>query len=228
MRITTRFILDLYRARTCINTGQSTTNLIMRKTIIDSILAGICISLGGVAFLKVGGIIGATLFSFGLITVVCYKMKLYTGVSGFVETRRDWIELPVIITGNIVGCALVALAIKTTTPELVDSAHKIVEGRLDKGFWNVLLLAVFCGFIMTTVVNFARQKMWLPLLFGIPLFIMCGFVHSIADAFYYTLALNLGEWNGQAIVVYLASIIGNFIGCNLYRTMQLAAPKPKQ
>ena len=56
----------------------------MRKTIIDSILAGICISLGGVAFLKVGGIVGAVLFSFGLITVVCYKMKLYTGVSGFV------------------------------------------------------------------------------------------------------------------------------------------------
>lgn len=197
----------------------------MRKTIVDSILAGICISLGGVAFLKVGGIIGAVLFSFGLISVVCYKMKLYTGVSGFVETRRDWIELPVIIIGNIVGCALVALAIKTCLPELVDNAHKIVEGRIDKGFWNVTLLAVFCGFIMTTVVNFARQKMWLPLLFGIPLFIMCGFVHSIADAFYYSLALGFTEWTWQAAIVYIASIIGNFIGCNLYRTLQLAAPK---
>lgn len=196
----------------------------MRKTIVDSILAGICISLGGVAFLKVGGIIGAVLFSFGLITVVCYKMKLYTGVSGFIETRRDWIELPVIIIGNIVGCALVALAIKTCLPELVDNAHKIVEGRIDKGFWNVTLLAVFCGFIMTTVVNFARQKMWLPLLFGIPLFIMCGFVHSIADAFYYSLALGFTDWTWQAAIVYTASIIGNFIGCNLYRTLQLAAP----
>ena len=200
----------------------------MRKTIIDSILAGICISLGGVAFLKVGGIVGAVLFSFGLITVVCYKMKLYTGVSGFVETRRDWIELPVIIVGNIVGCGLVALAIRAAIPDLVDTAHKIVESRIDKGFWNVMLLAIFCGFIMTTVVNFARQKMWLPLLFGIPLFIMCGFVHSIADAFYYTLALLPGEWTGQTLIIYLASIIGNFIGCNLYRTLQLAAPKQKQ
>ena len=197
----------------------------MRKTIIDSILAGICISIGGVAFLKVGGIIGAVLFSFGLITVVCYKMKLYTGVSGFVETKRDWIELPVIILGNIVGCALVALAIKSAIPELADTAHKIVDGRLDKGFWNVTLLAVFCGFIMTTVVNFARQKMWLPLLFGIPLFIMCGFVHSIADAFYYSLALGVTDWTPQALLVYLASILGNFIGCNLYRTFQLAAPR---
>lgn len=197
----------------------------MRKTIIDSILAGICISLGGVAFLKVGGIIGAVLFSFGLISVVCYKMKLYTGVSGFVETKQDWIELPVIILGNIVGCALLAAAIKTAIPEMVDKAQSIVEARADKGFWNVTLLAVFCGFIMTTVVNFARQKMWLPLLFGIPLFIMCGFVHSIADAFYYTLALNPTEWTGQYAIVYLASIIGNFIGCNLYRTLQLAAPK---
>lgn len=197
----------------------------MRKTIIDSILAGICISLGGVAFLKVGGIVGAVLFSFGLITVVCYKMKLYTGVSGFVETKQDWIELPIIILGNIVGCALVAAAIKTTIPELVEKAQGIVDGRIDKGFWNVTLLAIFCGFIMTTVVNFARQKMWLPLLFGIPLFIMCGFVHSIADAFYYTLALDWSQWTSQALIVYLASIIGNFIGCNLYRTLQLAAPK---
>ena len=206
---------------------QANNHRIMRKTIIDSILAGICISLGGVAFLKVGGIIGAVLFSFGLITVVCYKMKLYTGVSGFVETRQDWIELPVIILGNILGCALVALAIKTAIPELVDTARTIVDGRVEKGFRNVVLLAIFCGFIMTTVVNFARQKMWLPLLFGIPLFIMCGFVHSIADAFYYTLALNFNEWTGQTLIVYIASIIGNFIGCNLYRTLQLAAQKQK-
>ena len=197
----------------------------MRKTIIDSILAGICISLGGVVFLKVGGIVGAVLFSFGLISVVCYKMKLYTGVSGFVETKQDWIELPVVIIGNIVGCALVAAAIKTAIPELVENANKIVESRLDKGFGNVMLLAVFCGFIMTTVVNFARQKNWLPLLFGIPLFIMCGFVHSIADAFYYTLAMEWSQWTVSTFIVYLASIIGNFIGCNLYRTLQLAAPK---
>lgn len=200
----------------------------MRKTIIDSILAGICISIGGVAFLKVGGIVGAVLFSFGLITVVCYKMKLYTGVSGFVETKQDWAELPVIIIGNIVGCALVALAISAAIPELVDNAQKIVDGRLDKGFWNVTLLAIFCGFIMTTVVNFARQKMWLPLIFGIPLFIMCGFVHSIADAFYYSLALGWEKWTAQAFLVYIASIIGNFIGCNLYRFMQLAAPRAQQ
>ena len=117
----------------------------MRKTIVDSILAGICISIGGVAFLKVGGIIGAVLFSFGLITVVCYKMKLYTGVSGFVETKRDWLELPVIIVGNIIGCALVALAINSAIPELADKAHSIVDSRLDKGFWNVTLLAIFCA-----------------------------------------------------------------------------------
>ena len=197
----------------------------MRKTVIDSILAGICISLGGVVFLKVGGITGAILFSFGLISVVCYKLKLYTGVSGFVQTKRDWIELPIIIIGNLIGCALVALAIARAIPELVDTAQKIVESRLDKGFCNVTLLAVFCGFIMTTVVNFARQKMWLPLLFGIPLFIMSGFVHSIADAFYYSLALGVTNWSTQALWVYLASLLGNFIGCNLYRVFQLAAPK---
>jgi len=73
------------------------------------------------------------------------------------------------------------------------------------------------------------QGLWyqgeMACLFGIPLFIMCGFVHSIADAFYYTLALLPGDWTGTTLLVYLASILGNFIGCNLYRTLQLVAPK---
>ena len=43
---------------------------------------------------------------------------------------------------------------------------------------------------MTTVVKFARQKKFIPLLIGVPLFILSGFWHSIADAFYYSVALN--------------------------------------
>ena len=44
-------------------------------------------------------------------------------------------------------------------------------------------LAIGCGFIVTTSVQFARQEKWLPLLLGIPLFILCGVPHCIADAF---------------------------------------------
>ena len=47
----------------------------------SSVLAGICIGIAGFGFLALGGVVGAVMFAFGLITVVCYKLKLYTGTA---------------------------------------------------------------------------------------------------------------------------------------------------
>ena len=66
---------------------------------------------------------------------------------------------------------------------------------------------------MTTAVEFGKQGQYLPTLFGVPLFISCGFIHSIADAFYYLLT----PISFHLIWIYLIVVIGNFIGCNLYR-----------
>jgi formate/nitrite transporter FocA (FNT family) len=74
---------------------------------------------------------------------------------------------------------------------------------------------------MTTIVTFARQDKLLPLLFGIPLFIICGFPHCVADAFYYlTVPLEYAKQHWVEIVVlYPCLVVGNFIGCNIYRRM---------
>ena len=55
-----------------------------------AILAGICISIGCVVNLRVGGVAGAVLFAFGLTTVVYYGLKLYTGTAGFIRRQGDW------------------------------------------------------------------------------------------------------------------------------------------
>ena len=79
------------------------------STIIkSSILAGICIGIAGFGFLALGGVVGAVMFAFGLITVVCYKLKLYTGTAGFIEKGQVG-DLLLILVGNILGCLLVAL-----------------------------------------------------------------------------------------------------------------------
>ena len=52
---------------------------------IRSILAGICIGLGGAIFVKLGGFIGSFMFAFGLLSVVHFKLPLYTGTAGFIE-----------------------------------------------------------------------------------------------------------------------------------------------
>ena len=55
---------------------------------IRSILAGIYIGLGGAIFIKLGGVIGACMFAFGLLTVVHFKLPLYTGTAGFIKLNR--------------------------------------------------------------------------------------------------------------------------------------------
>ena len=205
----------------------------MKQTFRSSILSGIAVGIAGWGYLACTNIIGAVLFSFGLLTVVHYKLKLYTGTAGFVALRTEdgksrclkaIGELLFILAGNIVGCLLVSLLSRLSPLELGESAQKILEGRLAVGPLRAGLLAIGCGFIMTTVVTFAREGKPLVLLFGVPLFINCGFPHCLADAFYYlTVPVSYtGAHLAELAVLYPSLVVGNFIGCNLYRFI---APK---
>lgn len=200
----------------------------MKNTFRSSILSGIAVAIAGWGYLAYKDIIGAVLFSFGLLTVVNYKLKLYTGTAGFIPLRDDagrscWFkaigELLFILFGNIVGCFLVSLLLRMSPLELGESAQGILESRLAIGPLRAGLLAIGCGFIMTTVVTFAREGKPLTLLFGVPLFINCGFPHCLADAFYYLsvpLSYTTEHW-AEVAMLYPCLVIGNFIGCNLYR-----------
>ena len=193
-----------------------------------AILSGIAVGIAGWGYLACTNIIGAVLFSFGLLTVVGHKLPLYTGTAGFIPLRDEqgrscWMsaigKLLFILLGNITGCLLVALFARLSPIDLGAAAQKILEGRLAIGPLRAGLLAVGCGFIMTTVVTFAREKNPLPLLFGVPLFINCGFPHCLADAFYYLTVpvAYTGQHLLEVVTLYPCLVIGNFVGCNLYR-----------
>ena len=115
-----------------------------QKTFTPAILAGICISIGCVVNLRVGGVAGAVLFAFGLTTVVYYGLKLYTGTAGFIRRQGDWSMLLTVLFGNIIGCLLTAWLIAYAQPDCVEPAAKILAGRLAKGPWACFLLAIGC------------------------------------------------------------------------------------
>ena len=203
-----------------------------QSTFRSAILSGIAVAIAGWGYLACTAkgleVLGAVMFSFGLLTVVNYKLKLYTGTAGFVPLRYEdgrsrWLkaigELLLILLGNIVGCLLVSLLTRMSSIELGATAQKVLESRLAIGPVRAGLLAVGCGFIMTTVVTFAREGKSLTLLFGVPLFIYCGFPHCLADAFYYLTVPTAytGAHLAEIAVLYPCLVTGNFIGCNLYR-----------
>lgn len=184
-----------------------------------SIFAGIFISMGCMAYLNVGGLFGAVLFAFGLITIISYGCLLFTGTAGFIEDWKDGFWLLVTLILNVFGCTVAANMFNITTPELAETAISIIEKRISHGCLNCFILAIACGMVMTAAVYFAKLKNnWLPLIFGIPLFIMCGFTHCIADAFYFFVAYS---HNYDYLNIYydewLFTVAGNFIGCNLWR-----------
>lgn len=199
----------------------------MIKLLRSSIFAGIAIGTAGFGFLAsgvqaeaYGSLVGAVLFCFGLLTVVGYKLKLYTGTAGFIR-KNEVGELYLILLGNIIGCLCVALLSRVSPLGIQEAAQNILELRLKTGALRCGLLGIGCGFIMTTAVQFARQKQYMPLLFGVPLFIVCGFTHCVADAFYY-LCVPVAFWKAHALeilTVYICIVLGNLIGCNLYRVV---------
>lgn len=191
-------------------------------------MAGICIGLGGFIFMKLGGIVGAVMFAFGLLCVLQFALPLYTGTAGFINLKdyKDWVYMVFVLLGNIVGCFLLSLIVPNEI-----NADTIIQSRINAGFLQSTLNGIGCGTIMTLIVQGGRDKLeWfkgsvmsgreknlLLTLFGIPLFILCGFYHSIADAFY------MFNVNYNLLLEYLPTygfiVLGNFIGCNVPRML---------
>jgi formate/nitrite transporter FocA (FNT family) len=197
----------------------------MFKLIRSSILAGIAIGCGGFGYLasgiqaeSFGPLFGSILFCFGLMTVVAYKLSLYTGTAGFIK-KNEIGTLFIVLGGNIVGCFIMGLFSRLSPLDIQAAAESVLSMRIDRGPVRCGLLGIPCGFMMTTAVTFARRQHYIPLLLAVPLFIVCGFTHCVADAFYYSCVPFgfLAEHALPTLVVYVSIVLGNLIGCNLNR-----------
>lgn len=182
-----------------------------------SVFAGLLIGIAGLVYLRVGGLAGAVLFAFGLLCVVMCGAQLYTGKSGYLPYRESWRLIPMLI-GNSVGCLLAAVITLYVSNDAVHShLDTILAARLAASWQGLLVTSIGTGMIMTLAVYGARKSNYLPLLFGVPVFIMCGLPHCVADAYYYGVALVVGRFDVMMLWAWLWAIIGNYVGCNLPR-----------
>lgn len=173
----------------------------------NMILAGMAISLGAYVYLTYSGLCGALLFSVGLLAVVHHGLFLYTGKIYTVTQWPDLFLLAMILLCNVVGCWIMSLVIQDQS--ITQECQRIVAERASLNFPTVLFKGAGCGFLITlAVISYKRAK--LPLILCVVAFIVAGFTHSIADAFYYCVGHE--AVSGSAMVTYLGTVIGNFIG----------------
>ena len=182
----------------------------------ESLFSGFLIGLGATGYLALGGIPGAVIFAFGLVCVVLFGVPLYTGKAGvtndipaLVNTGKAGVtnDIPALVRiwfFNIIGCALLGLLVFSLGGTPVERAQEMVAGRIAQGPWRSFLRAVGCGLIIDIAVWLYKNKgSILPILFGVPLFIVCGFYHSIADVTYIVAAWT---WD-PALLWYYAAVV---------------------
>ena len=178
------------------------------------------ISLGCTVYLKIGGIVGAILFSIGLLGVVTYQLNLFTGKAGFLDLNWRGIgEIGSILIWNVIGVFFTAFMIGHMTPDLVNGCNSIIQKRIEFGLDRTFIASIFCGVLMSLAIAGTKKdnNFIIPLLFSVPCFILSGYYHCIADAFYFALS---GFEIGDYWIVWIVTVIGNWVGCNLQRLIK--------
>ena len=203
----------------------------IQKVFWLSILAGILIGIGGSVFLmckntatnlpELGTFIGAVFFCVALLSICYFGFYLYTGKIGYIvysHTKADVFSVLVGLIGNFLGAVGSGLLLSYVKPEYNAVSSAICNSKLNymlnngfQGYFGVFILGVFCGILMFVAVNvFKENKSIVGILFGIPVFILCGFEHSIADMFYFGAANNI--FNLNSLLFLLLVVLGNTIG----------------
>lgn len=174
------------------------------ELIRKSIGASLLISLGNYALLKLGSPIGPIIFSLGLLGVCYMGQNLFTGKCGFLfEDKIKILDLLIILIVNLASGYLLGLLFSTIDIDVFNNAiAKVATWDFSLPFF---IKSVLCGIIMYIAVYMYRKGTSLGIIFGIPLFIFCGFQHCIANI----ITLGVARTFDLSIII---CVIGNFIG----------------
>ena len=199
----------------------------MLTKFIKAVMGGICIGIGGSAYLSIGNpIVGSLIFSIGLLLICMNGFKLFTGSISYVRLEtRSITNVIVILIGNIVGAWFIGLIFYMSRPDTMNHAANICFNKLDEG-WRIMPLAFMCNVLIFFAVDtFNRYKTnyfirVFTLMLCIMAFILSGYEHCIANVFYFS-AVQL--FDVKVLGYLMLNIIFNAIGgiC-IYRLTRLA------
>ena len=185
----------------------------MKTSLLKAAAAGVLICMGCIVNLKVGGgIPGAVLFSAGLWFVVNFDAELFTG--RVTRDQYDPLQKVIMLVMNVIGAGVCGILASVFLPEIQETAHVIAVSYQDplKVIWQSVMCGI-CMYLATTPpVN--RDVSRLPfVIYGVALFILSGFAHSIALAGYAAIARGIAWW-----VIPLAAV-GNAAGSYLMKLL---------
>jgi formate transporter len=207
------------------------------------LLAGAFIGLGALMFTLVASdatlgfaasrLLGGLVFSLGLILVVVAGAELFTGnnliamawAGGHVSTAellRNWV---LVCAANFVGAAGLALLVwlsghaSMNDGAVARTAIRIATAKADLPWLAAFFRGVLCNLLVCMAVWMAMAgrsvtDKVLVIVFPITAFVAAGFEHSIANMYFFPLAMLLGAPLSAADMArnLLPVIAGNIVG----------------
>ena len=201
----------------------------VRNSFFLAVAAGIFIGVGGSVLLSCDNrYLGAVLFSIALLAICTLGLYLFTGKIGYLWNSHALTDVCCIVVGllgNMAGTWLSATALRFCRAPLIDVVRPMVDAKLTQAPLQSVLTGIFCGLLMYTAVAIYKEKgTHLGIFFCVPVFILAGFEHSIADMFYFFLA---GEYSLRFVGFILLVILGNTVGGMLLPALRTFAGENK-
>lgn len=173
----------------------------------NAVIAGFLIGLGVIInTLAANPVLGAFLFSFGLLTIIELKLPLYTGQIGFIKekNKKDLID---ILIFNLLGILFCVGFFMLKDHDFINILSDKAIIKFDKNYLQMFIDSFFCG----TLIHFAvKCKKQLMTVMAVMIFILIGAEHCIADAPYWATHLTLIN-----SLKFLLVIVGNSCGAIL-------------
>ena len=201
------------------------------KKVVLAFLAGFVIALGClINLISQNSVVGAVFFTTGLFLVLTRGYDLFTGKVAYIFDNDYKYSLYLIVMwiGNMLGAGLLAVMTRYSSlyNKIAEKAETIMTSKLGQSHLSVFILAILCGVIIFLAVeNFKNNPheigKYFGLVFLIPLFILCGFEHCVANMYYCFVT------NGQIcdkIVFLTISTLGNTVGslaCNAIKKYKI-------
>lgn len=189
------------------------------KCFLKSILAGIMIAVGGTVYLSLDNkVVGASLFTIGLVSVLLCNFNLYTGKIGYLVNNFNlkYIkEMFITLVGNFIGASFIGFILRYTRiySNVKSKADILAGAKLNDSLLSIFILSIFCGLLMYFAVNEFKKVndfgKYLVVYLGVVVFILCGFEHCIANIYYFSVA---DVWSLKTLGYVGVMILGNSLG----------------
>ena len=186
--------------------------------ITKAFISGFLVGIGGILYISAQSqIVGSILFSFALILIVSRGYYLFTGKIGYLLPYEKGYAKMIgkTLLGNVLGVLFIAgLFLLSGKDIAITQAETLVSYKLDQTWYQTLVLAIFCGFMMYLAVDSYHKikndiSALAIVIFAVVIFIISGFEHSIADMVYFTIARS---FSFQSLLFIIIVLIGNMIG----------------